>query len=552
MRRIFIAILCCLLLTTAVCAAGTVTDMQNSTNVLSDGTCEITLVFTMICDGSEGDLRYPLPADAYNITVNGATAKTTQEYLIRWVDLSRIAPTAGPYTVTLHYTLADRVVRDKKGLTLDIPLLSGFTFPVERLQFSVSLPGEFSSKPVFSSTYYPESAESLVDYYTTETTVSGHIKQQLKDHETLSLSLAVSESLFPQALGKRWSLSNEDLAMYALVVIAFLYWIISLRSLPPHRVRRTQPIEGLTAGELGCCLTAQGVDFTAMVLSWAQMGYLTIRVDRRGHVLLEKRMSMGNERSDLEMRCFKTLFGGRNTVDGGSESFARLARKMSRISPGVRQYYRKISGNPVIFRVLSAGIGVLAGISLAAAFASDTAWRVVLSMLLGCAGGVMAWWIQAGGRCLHLRKKQDLVIAAVLSVVWFFLSSAAGEEFVAVFLILTQFLAGLASAYGGRRTEEGIQTMAEIFGLRRYMKKVATAELCIILSRDPDYYFNLAPSALALGVDRIFARKFGDKDLGSCLYLTDDRREYTTAAQWNKLLREVVRTLDARQRRTLL
>jgi len=551
-RRFFIAVLCCLLLTTAVFAAGNVTDMQNTTNVLSDGTCEITLVFTMICDGSDALLRYPLPADAYDITVNGAAASTTQEYLIRWVDLSRIAPAAGTYTVTMHYTLADRVVRDKKGLTLDIPLLSGFTYPVERLQFSVALPDKIDAQPVFSSTYYPESADLLIDYYTTETTVAGHIKQQLKDHETLSMTLAVDETLFPQAIGKRWSLSNEDLAMYGLMLIAFLYWIISMRSLPPRRVRRTQPIDGLTAGELGSCLTAQGVDFTSMVLSWAQLGYLTIRVDRRGRVLLEKRMSMGNERSELEMRCFKTLFGGRRIVDGGSESFARLGRKMSRIVPGVRHYFLKSSGNPIIFRVISALIGVLAGISLAAAFASDTAWRVVLSIVLGVAGGVVAWLIQAGGRCLHLRKKRDLVIAAILSIAWFFLSSAAGEQFVAIFLTATQFLAGLASAYGGRRTEEGSQTMAEILGLRRYMKKVTTAELCIILAKDPDYYFNLAPTALALGVDRVFARKFGNKELGSCLYLTDDRHEPTTAAQWNKLLREVVMTMDLRQRRPML
>ena len=551
MRRFLITILCCLLLTTAVCAAGMVTDMQNSTNVLSDGTCEITLVFTMNCDGSE-QMRYPLPADAYNITVNGATARTSQEYLIRWVDLSRIAPAAGTYTVTMHYTLADRVIREKKGLKLDIPLLSGFTCSIEQMQFSIALPGEFEGTPTFSSTYYPESTDALIESYTTGNTISGHIKQQLKDHETLTMTLPVSENLFPQTIGKRWSLSNEDLAMYALVIIAALYWIFSLRSLPPRRVRRTQAIDGMTAGEIGCCLTAQGVDFTAMVLSWAQMGYLTIRVDRRGHVLLEKRMGMGNERSDLEMRCFKTLFGGRRTVNGGSESFARLARKMSRIVPGVHHYYHKHSGNPVIFRVMAACIGVLAGISLAAAFSSDTAWRVVLSMLLGGAGGVAAWLIQAGGRCLHLRKKRDLILAVILSVGWYILSSAAGEQFVAIFLVCTQFLAGLASAYGGRRTEEGRQTMAEIFGLRRYMTKVDTAELRSILSRDPDYYFNLAPSALAMGVDRAFARRFGDADMGSCLYLIDERRERSTASQWNELLREVVATLDARQRRPLL
>lgn len=549
MRRFFIAILCCLLLTTAVCATGTVSQMQNTTAVSSDGSCEITLVFTMTYDTSDEPLRYPLPADAYNITVNGSSAKTSQEYLIRWVDLSKIASGSGMCTITLHYTLPDRVTSDKNGLTLTVPLLSGFSYAVDELQFSISLPGVIEQLPAFSSTYYPESAESLMDYSVNDRVISGRVTQQLKDHETLTMTLAVSESLFPQTISKRWSLSNDDLAMYGLALAALLYWLIFLRCAPPQRLRRTQPMDGLTAGELGCCLIGQGIDFTAMVLSWAQMGYLTIRIDRSRRVLLQKRMNMGNERSELEMRCFKTLFGGRRIVDGGSEYFGRLGRKMSRNVHNARHYFRKGSGNPNIFRVLAAGIGVFAGISLASAFASDTVWRVLLSLLLGALGGAVAWMLQAAGRCLHLRKKWELLIAAGCAVVWFILSRIAAEEGVAIFLICIELLTGIASAYGGRRTDEGMQAMAEVLGLRRYLKSVSSAELRLILARDPDYYFALAPFALALGVDRTFAHKFGALPMGECLYLSDDRHPPKTAAQWNKLLREVVNVLDARQHR---
>ena len=550
MRRFFIVILCCLLLCTAVSAAGTVSDMRNTTVVSSSGICSVSLVFTITHDGSEA-LRYPLPADAYNITANGSPAKTSQEYLVRWVDLSSSAPAAGTYTVTLNYELPDRVLRDKNGLTLTVPLLTGFSYAVDDLQFSVTLPGAFEETPVFTSTYYPEATDSLMDFSVSGSVISGVVTQQLKDHETLTMTLPVSREMFPQTIGKQWSMSNEDLAMFALALLALLYWVIFLRSTPPRRLRRIQPIDGMTAGELGCCLIGQGVDFTAMVLSWAQMGYLSIRINRSRRVLLIKQMNMGNERSEPEMRCFKTLFGNRRIVDGGGEYFGRLSRKMSRSVHGSRYYFRKGSGNPLIFRVLSAGIGVFAGISLGSAFAADTTWRVILSLLLGTGGGAAAWLIQAGGRCLHLRKKYALLIAAGCSIVWFTLSRMAGEEGVAIFLILTQFLSGIASAYGGRRTEDGKQAMAEVLGLRRYLKKVNTAQLRQLLARDPDYYFTLAPYAIALGVDRTFAHAFGDLPMESCLYLSDERKTPKTAAQWNKLLREVVTVLDARQRRPL-
>lgn len=546
MRRIILFILCCLLLSTAVFA---VSDMQNTTTVSSNGSCDITLVFTMMHDGSAGKLRYPLPADAYNITVNGSAARTSQEFLTRWVDLSKIVPAGGTGTVTMHYTLPDRVVHSEDGLMLTIPLLSGFSYAIDKLQFSVTLPGAAEGDISFSSTYYPESAEALMDYTVQDGVITGRVIQPLKDHETLSVSIPVSEALFPQTIGKRWSLSNEDLIMYALTLAALLYWLIFLRCAPPQRLRRTQPIDGMTAGELGCCLTGQGVDFTAMVLSWAQMGYLTIHIDRSRRVLLQKRMSMGNERSELEVRCFKTLFGGRRIVDGGGEYFARLGRRISRTVHGARHYFRKGTGNPNIFRALCAGIGLFAGISLAAAFASDTVWRVILSILLGAAGGAAAWMIQESARCLHLRKKYHLLIAAACALVWFILSRIAGEAGVAVFMICTQFLAGIAGAYGGRRTEEGRQAMAEVLGLRRYLKTVSPAELRSILQRDPDYFFTLAPYALAFGVDRTFAHKFGDLPMPGCLYLYDDKNPPKTALQWQKLLREAVSILDARQMR---
>lgn len=548
MRRFLIAILCCLFLTTAVCAAGTVSDMQNTTVVSSDGSCSVTLVFTMTHDGTE-NVRYPLPAEAYNITVNGSSAKTSQEYLVRWVDLSRIISGGGVHTITLNYTLPDQVTSDKTGLTLTVPLLSGFPYSVDELRFSITLPGEIGSRPVFTSTYYPEATDTLMDFTVSGNTVSGSVTKQLKDHEALSMSLPVSKEQFPQTIGKQWSLSNEDLAMFGFALAALIYWLVFLRGLPPQRLRCTQPIDGMTAGELGCCLIGQGIDFTSMVLSWAQMGYLSIRIDRSRRVLLIKQMNMGNERSDLEMRCFKTLFGGRRIVDGGSEYFARLSRKMSRTVHGAHHYFRKYSGNPLIFRALAAGIGVFAGVSLASAFASDTAWRVVLSILLGTCGGGAAWMIQLGGRCLHLRKKLELVIAGSCALVWFFLSRLANEEGVAIIVILSQLLAGVASAYGGRRTDEGKQAMAEILGFRRYIKKLTTAELRLILERDPDYYFTLVPYAIALGVDRTFSHRFDRLPIEHCLYLSDDRRTPKTASQWNKLLREVVTTLDARLRR---
>lgn len=552
-RRVFIAILCLLLLTTAVSAAGTVTGLQSSAVISSDGTCQISLVLQLTMDGTETDLQFPLPGTARDITLNGDSAKTSRADSLRWVDLSAVVYGAGSYTLTLHYSLPDLVTQEEKtGLVLTLPLLSGFAYPIDRMEFSVTLPGEPESAPAFSSTYHPENMESFLEYTVNGPVITGYFLQGLKDHETFTMTLPVTGELFPQTMAKRWSLSNDDLLRYGLTFLAAVYWLIFLRCPLPRRSRRVQAPDGITAGELGCCLGGQGVDFSMMVLSWAQMGYLSVQLDRNHRVLLHRQMDMGNERSQFEMRSFKTLFGKRQTVDGGGEHFARLGRKAGKTIPGAGHYFKKSSGNPLIFRILSAVIGAVAGYSLAVAFATDTVWQVILAIVLVPLGLVLSWLIQVGARGIHLRHRTDLLIGLGCSLVWLILGSLAGEGNVAIYVIVTQILAGLAGIHGSRRTEAGLQARNEILGLRRYLKTVSPAEIARILENNPDYYFTMAPCALALGVDRAFARQFGDRKMPDCPYLERPGTAALTARQWNDLLRQAVRVMDDRQRKLIL
>lgn len=549
MRRIFIAVLCLLLLTTAVSAAGSVSDLQSKTAINADGTCQITLVLQLAVESVSSDLRFPLPGNAKDIVLNGERADTTWDETVRWVDLSKAIGAAGAHSLTLRYALPDLVTEEKNGLLLTLPLLSGLAYPIEKMEFSVTLPGATKEKPAFSSTYLAESVETIMEYTVEDTVISGHIKQGLNDHESLIMTLPVTAEMFPQTMAKRWSLSNDDMTQYALTILAAIYWVIFLRCKLPRRLRSVQAPDGITAGELGCHLAGQGVDFSALVLSWAQMGYLTIEVKRSGRVLLHKDMDMGNERSEFEVRSFRALFGKRETVDGGGEHVALLGRKVSKTVPGAWHYFKKSSGNPLIFRCIAAAIGAVACSSLAAGFVTDTAWVVVLSIFLIPLGAVSSWLIQTGVRGVQLRHRFDLMIAAICSALWLLLGIAAGEWNVAVYVIASQILAGFAAAYGSRRTEAGLQVRSEILGLRKYLKTIPSADVRRIMDNNPDYYFTMAPYAIALGVENAFARQFRDTEQPPCPYLVAEGQKIRTAQQWNEQIHKVLNVLDMRRRK---
>jgi len=549
MRRIFIALICCLMLTVTASAASRVSDLQSTTTVASDGTCRVTVTVVLQLEEAPGKLYFPLPKQAKDVTLNGTITRTTLSDGRRNVNLSGILSGPGTYTFTVQYHMPDSVVAEKTGLILSVDLLSGFAYPVEKMSFSIMLPGAVEQEPRFTSSYLQQSVASAMTWTSENGIISGAVQERLHDRETLTMTLPVNDTLFPQTIAKRLALDFWMIGMGVLTAATLLYWVLTMRSAPARRSRRTQPPAGITAGELGLCLTDQGVDFTMMVVSWAQMGYLLLQPDDNGRVLLHKRMDMGNERSEFEVRYFKSLFGKRRVIDGTGYRYAQLCIRAKASHPGRRGRFRANSGNVRLLRLLSALVSAVAGFSLAATFTSDTVSQVLLWVILIPLGTGSAWLLQAGLQTLHLRSRLNLWLGILLSGAWFAVCLLAGRWDLALWTVILQIFTGLAGGYSGKRTILGKQQLGEILGLRQYLRKISNAQLQQILLNNPNYYYNLAPYALALGVDRAFTRHFGGRRLPECSYLTTGMDGHMTAREWNRLLRDTVNALDSLHRR---
>lgn len=549
MRQIACIVILCLLLALPAAAFSGISSAQNQTIVSTEGDCDVTLTLILELDSTPAALVFPLPANAASVTVNGSSVSTVYSGSTRNVDLSGFVTGPGTYTMIIRYRLTGAVAYEGEDLILTLELLSGFDHPVDSLGFSITLPGAVEARPSFTSTYYQDTIETMMTVTQNGELITGAMDQRLQDHETLTMTLKVTEEMFPQPDQDPFSIGTVELLMLGFALLALLYWLCAMRCAPPRRLRRTAPPEGVTAGSLGCCLTGEGVDFTMMVVSWAQMGYLLIQPDDNGRILLHKRMEMGNERSDFENRCFRMLFGKRQVVDGTGYHYAELCRKAARSIPGARDNFCRNSGNPRVFRVLALAVGTLSGISLAMAFASDPGWQTVLAIVLGVAGTAAAWLMQSAAGALHSRHKLRLWLALAAVAVWYLLGQAAGAWGQAVCVIVLQLLAGLAAAYGGKRTPSGRQVMGEILGLRHYLKHLSGEELKRILRSNPHYYYDLAPYALALGVDKSFTRHLRSARLPQCPYLTTGMDGHLTVSEWDELLRDTVAGLDAMQQR---
>ena len=539
--------LCCLLPLTAL-AASSVTRLQSISSVTSEGICTVSLSLTIHMDSAVDGLVFPLPENAANITVNGTAARTRKGDGVRNVDISSLVPGAGDYPMSISYTLSGVVeAAEDDTVLLTLPLLSGFAYPITNMEFTVTLPGNVTQRPSFSSSYYRESIESDMSFTYNSATVSGIVNAALKDHESLTMTLELPAEMFPSVKPQTNLPPVSHILTYVCIGLALLYWLLTMRCMPVIAPRRAMPPDGLTAGDVGSHLTGVGTDLSLMVVTWAQLGYILLQIDDNGRVLLHKRMDMGNERSAFENRCFRSLFGRKRMIDGSGYHYARLCRKVagSTVKNGV---FRRNSGNPKLFRTLSAGIALFAGAAIAGGFTASAVLGSALAVILGAFGAVSAYFIQNAFLRCHLRRHGEMRLAAIVSALWLILGIWAELSFMGLLLVASQILAGLAAGYGGRRTDGGKQTTQQLLGLRRYLTAVPRDELKQLQRRDPDYFYKMAPYALALGVDRQFARQFGNMDLPECPFLVTRMGSDMTATEWAGLLRDAVETLDERQR----
>ncbi len=542
-------LLCLTALTVPAFARSVATNIKNETTLTAEGDCTVNLSLTVTLDEAVKEPVFPVPGAAQNITLNGGVVQTGHSGDNRTVSLKEITGgMAGTYSLSIRYTLPGTVVADEETgeLLLTLPLLSGFAYPVETFEFTVNLPGKFNSKPQFISDYHQTEAASLLELTLTDTAISGVTNQGLKDHEALVMTLAVDESLFPQTAAEVRVMNLMDAAVIGVALLAVVYYLLAMRPVWPRRYSRASAPDGVCPGDCAEWLTGRGMDLTLLVVTWAQLGYLRIQLDDNGRVLLHKRMEMGNERNSFENRTFRSLFGRRRVIDGTGYHYAELCRTVAKQKPQNKNIYHPRSGNPWIFRVLAMAAGLIGGITLAGAMAPHSGF---LRYLLAAVAAVFSLAIQQGGASLSLRHRMPVYVALACSVVWLGLGIWAGEWLTAVLMIGFQWLCGVGVAYGGRRTGLGQTAQEQILALRRHMRRVSKAELQRILKTNPGYFHALAPYALALGVDRSFAKRFGRLRLPECTYLISGMNAQMSAAEWTEQLRRAVSLLDAKAKR---
>ena len=558
MRRIFALLTICILMAGVLVlparADSAASKIDIRATVTAEGDCLISMNAMIRMESAQPDLKFPLPGNAKGITMNGANVSSTKVGTATLVDISRITGNSiGEYSLMFEFTIPEAVkvakINDDYKLQLVLPLLCGFEYPVEQLSFVITMPDKLTTEdPIFNSIYRQASIASDLDCLVDGNQIIGSSKVTLNDHDGITMTMVVQEKMFPTVSTYVREGNPELIPMIAFAVLALLYWLLALRTRPLIRTFSTTPPEGITAGELGCRLTLSGGDLTMMVFSWAQLGYILIQMDGNGRIMLHKRMDMGNERNQFENKVFRLLFGNRRSVDATGMTYARLCRKVQQIIPSERNMYRGSSGNMRLFRALACVSQMICGVCVAMNFQMIMAFQIILAVILAVFGMVSAWLIQDIAFRTHLRGKTAVYIGFVCMLIWIALGLLCGQVWIPLGCVFGEFLMGYLAAYGGRRSDLGLHDAGQVLGLRAYLKRLQSGDISRLMKNDPDFFFNMAPHALAMGIINPYAKAFGRRMLPQCPYIVSRISGKRTAEEWGHLMADVADLMDMRAR----
>lgn len=562
-RVLFMLLFAVLLLPLRAQAASAATRLDYTATINVDGEALVSLTLNLHLEAINQNLTYPLPGTATNITVNGASPATNKSGSLTIVSLARVTGgQPGDYVVTISYSLPKVVtvamktdplnkskqIVDKDNLKLELPLLSGFAYPISAMNYTITLPGEFTSTPDFYSTYQQNGLASELNLLYNGNMLTGSSKSGFNDHESVYMTMTLPPDMFPGVSTYQRTGNPELVPMGILAGTALLYWLLFLRTFPARRESCTIPPEGITAGELDCRLFLKGADLTTMVLCWAQLGYILIQVDGR-RVLLHKRMDMGNERSLFEVRTFRSLFGDRRVVDASSLAYAKTLRKAKSMIPGENTICRSTERQRNIYRYLLCVSQVFCGICMAMNMTSILALQILLSLLFGALAVVTAWQLHKVAYCTIGRDKTGLITAGVSLLVWLIIGLIAKVVWISLAECAGQILLGFPAAWGGRRSEVNRHEVAQLRGLRHYLSHMPAEDVQRLLAADSSYYFRMAPYAMALGVLHPFTQAFGKRKLPQCPYIVTRVHGSRKAEDWETLLKDLTSRMDARAKR---
>ncbi|MBR4309380.1 MAG: DUF2207 domain-containing protein [Oscillospiraceae bacterium] len=545
MRKLLLTILCLILLCGCVYAQSPqVSELNTQIQVDLNGVRHVTATAVIDFKDQTTSFVFPLGKDADDITVTGGSYEIHIIDGVKCVvftnELGYIGKQSFLCTYTLPCTMTEGL--DSQGFRMKVPE-RGWEYAIDKFSLTVNFPVDISEFPVWESSYYGDEIDNYLRIQIKDNQVCAESNQAFRDHETITMALTFPKNSFTLRHLAEQTVATNQVIFFLLVVLCLGYWFLRLRGKVFFRNKESTITFLSSAGEIPCQISNSLPDMGGLIAHWGNLGYISLVRTKRGTFRLEKRMEMGNERSNAERRLFQSIFRTLSSVD---MSGLRFRSAVASDAPILRAYwksrmFRRDMGKPRVLRFF----GLLAGVCVSMIIFDTTLpaipsrwFRLVFQTLLTVP---LYWLVQKAIRSWHSVGRWFFLGLGLISAVILF--RAAGKADLGGFMFLNLALQGFCAfvtRFGGKHTAAGEETVDDLMGFGRYISHINADSARSILRKDPQYFYRALPYAEILGRDRRFVRYFGKACAETCPWMRDERNPDLHATEFYSLYKELL------------
>lgn len=458
-----------------------------------------------------------------------------QDFLILTIgDKNKTIEGSYKYIIKYNYNIGDDGIDEYDQINYN---LIGYEWntTISNITFAVHMPKEFKNRGIRITSGFLKSNKDLkvVDYTVNGNTISGKIKDSFF-YPGMGLSFATT---FPQGYFEGFT-EHVDKSLIILFLMFSFFGLITFIVFPKNEKidfsEEINPFAGfnpptdINPAEAGFIIDGHVkiTHIVALIIHWANKGYLSITNDINDNFILTKNRSTDDLMKPYEKLMFRKLFEGRETVTALELKYtfrSTISKVKADISKSFKEPSRRLytKGSMIVQRfsyILAAlSMGILIGKAVE---------RYCFSTGAGISSGICTFLITITvaltiGYCskIRLTKPKSALIWVIMGYIIFVAISVVliinntdlyYEAFAGALATVVCVIVG---TYSIKRTEQYNLWIKETVKLRDLIEKSGQRKIEAMLEGNPELLYSILPYAYAFGYVNRWMGKFSKVEL---------------------------------------
>ena len=466
-----------------------------------------------------------------------STEKISNNIEIKIGDPDRHASFSEKYTIGYVYTIGDDYFDDRDELYWNL-IGNDWDCTIENVTFKINMPKPFTpDRLYFTHGKKGSTKHDGVDWSIEGNTIKGSLTVTLMPNDSLTIAMPLPEGYYSEA-----ERISTDVPYGWLVPIASLaagtgLWVLMGRKKQIFPTVEFYPPQGVTSADAGFLIDGRvdSFDITSLIIYWADKGYLSITEETvkkpfgtKKSFTLTKLRDIPDDSQDYEKEMFEGLFfmgDGENVRTDQLENrfyiVGERVKKQIKSSFEDNEETRIFLRTNILCRILLLLTGVISTLPFTYTAMKESGNVGAAGLLLKTI--IMSTAIMAAFYFLmHILKNWKnikkgekfiqlffaFVFCGAVCGTFIYSLSLSGNVLTGLLSLAAAALLGIMSNLCSRRTKAGMWYQEKLIGFREFIKAAELDRLKLLVDENPNYFYNVLPFALVLGVTDKWGKNF--------------------------------------------